>query len=115
MTRRVYQFLFLASLIICTALFIKEVKTNLVLFAHVDKVVHFIIFFGLAFILHHAFRLPVWLHLVLLAFYGASIEVLQSFVPYRQASFADFVADMAGAIVYFAGYYGWTKATKKTR
>lgn len=113
MTRRVYQFLFAACIIVCTGLFIKEVNSSAIQFAHADKVVHFIVFFGLAFVLHHAFRLPIWLHLVLLAFYGGAIEILQSFTPHRQASFADFVADVAGALSYFVGFYVWQRTRRQ--
>ncbi|MFC3033573.1 VanZ family protein [Pseudoalteromonas fenneropenaei] len=112
-TRRVYQIMLLGCLIACTALFVKEVNSSVITFANADKVAHFLIFFGLAFVLHHAFRLPVWLHLLMLAGYGAGIEVLQSMVPHRQASLYDFYADCLGALSYFAGYFVWRKYVRK--
>ena len=107
MTRRVYKTLLIIALIICTVLFAKEISLSPRLFPHVDKVAHFAVFFTLAFISHHAFNFKLWLHLALLAVYGAGIEWMQHTLPYRQASTADFIADIAGALCYFALYYLW--------
>ncbi|WP_404341113.1 VanZ family protein [Pseudoalteromonas mariniglutinosa] len=102
MTRRVYQALFLVSIIVFTFLFAKEVKGVSNLFPHVDKVAHFAIFFVLAAVMDKAFKLPLLVQVLLLAGYGAAIEFMQDMLPYRQASFADFVADFLGASSYFA-------------
>ncbi|WP_152087122.1 VanZ family protein [Pseudoalteromonas sp. A25] len=104
MTRRVYQVLLLVTLAICTYLFAKEFQHSGVRFEHADKVVHFAIFFALAFIMHHAFKWPMIAQLVLLAAYGIGIEVMQDSLPYRQASLGDFVADFLGALCYYLSY-----------
>ncbi|KPH61400.1 hypothetical protein AMS58_06990 [Pseudoalteromonas porphyrae] len=101
MTRRVYQALFLISIVAFTFLFAKEVKGAANLFPHVDKVAHFGIFFILAVVMDKAFKIPLLLQIFLLAGYGAAIEVMQGMLPYRQASVADFIADFAGAASYF--------------
>ena len=102
MTRRVYQAIFLISIVAFTFLFAKEVKGSVVnLFPHVDKVAHFGIFFILAIIMDKAFKLPLYAQILLLAGYGAAIEIMQDALPYRQASIADFIADFAGAASYF--------------
>ncbi|TMP09319.1 hypothetical protein CWC11_03820 [Pseudoalteromonas sp. S3178] len=102
MTRRVYQAIFLISIVAFTFLFAKEVKGGVVnLFPHVDKVAHFGIFFVLAIIMDKAFKLPLYAQIMLLAGYGASIEIMQDALPYRQASLGDFFADFAGAASYF--------------
>jgi VanZ family protein len=109
-TRRVYQVLLLITLAICTFLFAKEFQHSGVRIEHADKVVHFVIFFGLAFIMHHAFKWPMIAQLVLLAVYGIGIEVMQDSLPYREASLGDFVADFAGALSYYLTYsaiYKW--------
>ncbi|WP_185745621.1 VanZ family protein [Pseudoalteromonas sp. J010] len=113
MTRRVYKTLLIISLIICTVLFAKEVSLSPRLFPHVDKVAHFGVFFILAFISHHAFKFKVWFHLLLLSLYGAGIEWMQDSLPYRQASTADFIADVAGAVSYFVLFYFWARWRKK--
>ncbi len=70
-----------------------------------DKVGHFGSFFGLAFLTHFAFKLK-WLTLVtVLAAYAAFIELVQSRLPYRSASFADFVADMLGVGAFLLCYW----------
>ena len=110
MTRRVYQGLFLVTLVVCTVLFAKEVKVAAVnLFPHVDKVAHFGIFFILAFIMDKAFKLPLVVQIILLCLYGAAIEWMQNMLPHRQASMGDFIADAAGAASYFVLHYLWQK------
>ncbi|WP_394192465.1 VanZ family protein [Pseudoalteromonas atlantica] len=101
MTRRVYQVLFLVSIVAFTFLFAKEIKGAASLFPHVDKVAHFGIFFALAVVMDKAFKIPLWVQIFLLAGYGAAIEIMQDMLPYRQASVADFIADFAGAASYY--------------
>ncbi len=109
MRRRVYKGLFLAVIIICTFLFAKEIKTASQLFPHVDKVAHFAIFFALAAVMNRAFKLPFLAQISLLALYGASVELMQDMIPYREASVADFVADVLGALCFFAVHYLWLR------
>ncbi|MEM0514110.1 VanZ family protein [Pseudoalteromonas sp. YIC-827] len=114
MTRRVYQGLFLISLVVCTMLFAKEVKGAAVnLFPHIDKVAHFGIFFILAFIMDKAFKIPFFVQVILLSLYGAAIEWMQNMLPYRQASIGDFIADASGAASYFVLHYIWQKRWQK--
>ncbi|GAA58649.1 hypothetical protein P20652_0506 [Pseudoalteromonas sp. BSi20652] len=102
MTRRVYQAIFLISIVAFTFLFAKEVKGSVTnLFPHVDKVAHFGVFFILAIIMDRAFKLPLYAQIFILAGYGASIEIMQDALPYRQASLGDFAADFIGAASYF--------------
>ncbi len=79
-----------------------------VLFGH-DKIVHTIVYCGLAYLtfraLYHQSRLPsVSRHAVLLSmaftlFYAATDELHQLFVPRRSADLRDFLADAAGALL----------------
>ena len=75
MTRRVYQVIFLASIIGFTILFAKEIKGVGNLFPHVDKVAHFGIFFILALVMDKAFKLPLMVQILLLAGYGAPLNL----------------------------------------
>lgn len=109
MNNKLYQFLFVAAVVFFSYSFMAEVKASLQIFPHIDKVVHFAIFFVLAAIMHRAFNIPVTAHLVLLVIYGGSIELLQSFTPKRQASWLDLLADSLGAVAYFAIYFAWRK------
>ncbi|CAH9054346.1 hypothetical protein PSECIP111951_01973 [Pseudoalteromonas holothuriae] len=113
MTRRVYQVLLLVTLAVCTYLFAKEFQHSGVRIEHADKIVHFVIFFALAFIMHHAFKWPMIVQLVLLASYGIGIEVMQGTLPHRQASLGDFIADFCGALSYYLCYLIFTKWRSK--
>ncbi|ESP95171.1 hypothetical protein N483_12540 [Pseudoalteromonas luteoviolacea NCIMB 1944] len=108
-TRQVYRTLLLLFLIVITYLFAKEVKNHVVRIEHLDKVVHFGVFFALAFFSHHAFRFKIWFHMTLLIGYGAAVEWMQSTLPYRQASLGDFIADVMGAISYFVAIWLFRK------
>lgn len=72
------------------------------LFPHQDKVFHFCEYFGLGFLLalalpYGATRRRFLLAFLLAAAYGISDEIHQSFVPGRDASVWDWLADAAGA------------------
>lgn len=98
--RRVYQSLFMFVIIVCTVLFAKEVDTSAFKFDNIDKVAHFGIFFVLTACLRRAIKAPIWVYALALAAYGAGVELMQAQLPHRQASFADFIADVAGVIAY---------------
>ena len=68
-----------------------------------DKLIHMVVFFAFGFLMDMASsRKPFWLWkgLPLLA-YGAGIEVLQYFTPFRSFSVLDLVADFSGIFTYF--------------
>lgn len=71
-----------------------------------DKIGHLGSFFCLSYLTHLAFK-PRWYLLVItLAGYGIFIELVQSTLPYRSASIADFVADMFGVLLFY--FYHWS-------
>lgn len=72
---------------------------------HLDKVVHFILFFVVAASMHYAFRLPYGLAMIILALYGISIEFIQHHIPGRGADLWDVVADIAGATAFFVCFH----------
>lgn len=72
---------------------------------HLDKVVHFILFFLVAASMHYAFRLRYWISMVVLTMYGVGIEVVQHYIPGRGADIWDLVADVAGAAAFFALFH----------
>ena len=68
---------------------------------HVDKILHFFAYFvlaGLAFLFARRFK-PFLKWCFALMVYGAIIELLQSFMPGRYMSFADFIANISGIAV----------------
>lgn len=68
-----------------------------------DKVLHFLAFFGFAVLIDASIK-PVnywfWGGWLLVA-YGALIEILQSFTPYRSFSMWDWVADIVGIAAFY--------------
>ena len=68
-----------------------------------DKLIHMVVFFVFGFLMDMASsRHPFWLWkgLPLLA-YGAGIEMLQYFTPFRSFSMLDLLADFSGILLYF--------------
>nr|WP_281362629.1 VanZ family protein [Marinifaba aquimaris] len=90
-------------------LFLRDVGPALKKVPHIDKILHFLIFFGLSYIAHRAFSHPIWMKVAHLTAYGAFVEIAQSFRPNRQASFADLVADFVGIICFFACWHFYQK------
>ncbi len=66
-----------------------------------DKLQHFAAFLVLAMLLDlmHP-RLYHWYQVLYLAAYGLAIECVQYFLPYRDASLGDWIADVAALLVY---------------
>lgn len=83
-------------------LFLQQGVSSGVSLPHFDKVGHFIAFFALAICFHLGTRIKAVFALLLLLAYGVAIEFAQSHIPGREASLADILADMAGALCYYA-------------
>lgn len=81
---------------------------------HLDKVVHFGLFFILAASMHYAFRLRYRWSLVILFGYAVATEVIQYYIPGRGADIYDVIADMAGAGTFFM-LFGWYKRSRGQR
>ncbi|GHB57084.1 teicoplanin resistance protein VanZ [Psychrosphaera saromensis] len=91
---------FVLSVIFASFLFLKQGGHSGITFEHADKIAHFLIFFSLTLLLDLSFKLSVNKILLILSAYGVTIEVLQSFLPYRSASLGDILADILGVVVY---------------
>ncbi|MBR2200596.1 MAG: VanZ family protein [Bacteroidales bacterium] len=65
---------------------------------YMDKIVHFGIFGVLGFLITYEKRRADLLTLALCAAFGAAIEVIQSFLPWRSFEWADMLADTLGAL-----------------
>lgn len=114
-SRRIYQALFLVIIVVCSLLFFKEVKSTVSSITHIDKLAHFAVFFVLTGFLKRAFKAPFWLYILILASYGAGVEYVQGMIPHREASFADFVADVAGIVSYLIISHFWHKRDEKPK
>lgn len=101
----------------CAIFYISSLSGTLDLqysFPHADKVVHFLGFALLSFLLRYAIQGSISssiastsyvLSVVIAASYGASDEVHQAFVPGRTASIADWIADAAGPAIFQGSFY----------
>ena len=70
---------------------------------HIDKVLHFLIFLLLTFVLDFCTRRPLKQHLyliLLLIGFGVFIEVSQHLITTRSADILDWVFDSLGVLVY---------------
>lgn len=64
---------------------------------HIDKVVHFGIFAGFAFLFRMDRHRSVWWTFLISAAFAGGIELVQSMLPYRDGDWLDFAAGAAGA------------------
>lgn len=81
---------------------------------HLDKIIHFLVFGLVAWLLasamaahHRLFEsgfLVVFISLVLVALLGVADEWIQSFTPSRHAEVGDVLADIAGGFVFLLVY-----------
>ena len=60
----------------------------------------------------HNFELIVQLSMISASLYGVSDEIHQSFVPYRDGSFSDVIADVLGAVCGVYLYHRWMMGLK---
>ena len=71
-----------------------------------DKANHFIAFMTLYILLSLAYKhLSVWMKIILLLAFGMQIEIVQSFIPAREFSLLDVVADSIGIAIGIVVYY----------
>nr|WP_275660388.1 VanZ family protein [Shewanella sp. Isolate13] len=80
-----------------------------------DKIGHVGSFFILSYLTYLAFK-PKWYILaVILAGYAVFIEVVQSQLSYRSASFADFIADMVGISLFYFTHWLYCRYFKTAK
>jgi VanZ family protein len=73
-----------------------------------DKMAHFSVFGLMAtLVVRPMSRRRAWWAVMIVAVFGASDELRQSFTPGRSMEFADWIADTAGAVVAVAAYTFW--------
>ena len=86
-----------------------------------DKLMHFGAYAVMGVLFYRAYQtLPfktnfqfiVLLSMISASLYGVSDEIHQSFVPYRDGSFGDVIADVLGAVCGVYVYHRWIAAIK---
>lgn len=94
-----YLFLCLATIGLVVALMPMDARLGA---NNLDKLWHVSAFFGYALLLSLATLRSFWhWQAPVLLFYGALIEILQAFVPWRSFSLADLLADGCGILLFW--------------
>ena len=104
----IFKFLLLVTLLIISYLVFSRPGYNQSI-PHIDKIGHFGSFFLLAALTHLAFRPKCWYLFFGLIGYAGIIEVVQSYLPYRSASWADLLADILGVLGFYLLLLGYRK------
>ena len=101
-TRAILRVLFVMLMVIGVVIALMPMDGVVILENNRDKIAHALAFFAYAGLLDLATLRSFWRwQLPLLAGYGALIEVLQAFTPWRSFSGWDFLADTSGILLYW--------------
>jgi len=104
-----FRILFFIALAVSLHLFLAQGLNSGISIPHIDKVAHFIVFFGLSLLFDLGFSQSKSRALLLALFYGIAVEWLQSFIPGRQASIPDIIFDMLGCACYYYVAQTWLR------
>ena len=100
---RIYRFIFFLLIIITSFSALSMPSETSISLTHFDKFLHFSAFLVLSIFLDLSSIDPLLKKktlIFLLIAYALSIEVIQYFLPYRDAEFLDFLFDLLGILVY---------------
>ena len=109
MPQSFYQVLCCFVLLLSTFGFLAELSGHRIGLgvANLDKLAHFLIFLVLSWLFFKGFRLVFWKLFLLLAVYGALIDVVQEYFTRRHGDFWDWLADIAGILAFYLGRKLW--------
>ena len=99
--KNVFQFALIGTFLLTLYFFFQQGLSSGIELPHFDKVGHFIAFFVLALCVDFATSLNRIASIITLVVYGIIVELVQSYIPGREASVADIFADSAGVIAYY--------------
>ena len=100
---RIYRLIFFLLVIITSFSALSMPSETSISLTHLDKFLHFSAFLVLSIFLDLSSTEPLIkkkMLISLLIAYALSIEVIQYFLPYRDAEFLDFLFDVLGILVY---------------
>lgn len=113
MNSRVARAVFVVLFLVVSGLFLwQSPPSGPPSIAHLDKLVHFGLFFVLAASMHYAFRLRYIWSFMWLLLYAVAIEWVQFYIPGRGADAWDVVADIAGVLCFFV-LFSWFKRKRR--
>jgi VanZ family protein len=102
MYKRYYKIVFLITTLVVFYLAITASDTSWLNSPYEDKINHFMAFFTLSLLLNRASSRPMARirNVIALLSFGIFIEYVQSFLPYRDASMLDVLADLCGILLF---------------
>lgn len=110
-------FIFKIALVICfiliSYLVFSQPNYNPYWIPYFDKLAHFGSFFLLAYLAYFAFKPNYYTLVTILGLYAIAIEVVQSLLPYRSASFGDLIADFIGMLCFYLSHLAYCQYTTK--
>ena len=112
----IFRYLFWVTIIFITFLSLKEISQEIIPgLPFIDKLIHFFVYFFLSFLLFKGYtqKFSPRLLIVLLFFYGTSIEILQGFTVYRSAEITDLIANFFGISFGILMYKYLSKSSSK--
>ncbi|MFT5788411.1 MAG: VanZ family protein [Shewanella sp.] len=113
--QNIFKLALAITLMLVSYLVFSKPSYNINAIAHFDKIGHIGSFFVLSYLTYFAFK-PRWYLLALvLVFYAVFIEMVQSQLSYRSASFADIVADMIGILLFYITQWLYSKYFKAAK
>lgn len=120
---------FIRSILAATIiLFLSVISTpsitpgNLLNIQHIDKIVHFILYAGLSFILlldfnklkiRKSIKSSIFVPILIAVLYGGLIEFIQILIPGRSGEVLDFVSDIGGALTGMLIFFLYQKILKR--
>jgi VanZ family protein len=89
--------LFVAYVVAMVLVLLTPTPDTGVEFSHIDKVAHFLLFFGFALVYFFDRKANPGRMFLMSALFAAAVELVQWVLPFRDVQLADFVAGAAGA------------------
>ena len=122
---KIFLYYWLPLIVYCLAIYIQSdlpASEHIPSFEFSDKVLHFFAYFVMGILFYRAYqtlrvkndpRMLILLSVVSASLYGISDEIHQYYVPFRDVSILDAIANMLGAVCGVYLYHLW--ATSKFR
>lgn len=112
---KIYRFIFwlcLTSIFVLATIPLNIPKIDV---SYSDKINHVVAFIILWILFTHAYLLKIWLAFIVLLGYGFLLECIQRFIPYRDFSWLDLIADAVGLSIGFIMSFFLTQLINKDK
>lgn len=102
MKSRYHLLLLLIALLLFSAIYQFSEQFQKIIFrgTQIDSIGHILSFFILTWVLHNILKLPLFISVITLIFYGVLTELGQLYLGFRNAELNDFYADIFGIVLF---------------